>query len=106
MPFSTGLLVLLYRLRYPNRYSDWVRLYGRGPAEGSLIFNWMLNFIYDKFGHLLQSLNLWWLDQNHLANYATAITNEGSPLPNCWGFLDGNIIRTILYILCSVKKQR
>ncbi len=84
-----GLCILLYRLRYPNRYCDWTRLYGREPSEASFIFNWMLDFVFTRFGHLLQTLDHWWLQPDKMAEYAKAISDNGCPLPYCFGFLDG-----------------
>jgi len=76
-------------MRYPNRYSDWARKYGREPAEVSFIFNWMLDFVYERHGHLLETLEHWWLDHAHMEEYARKMTEHGSVLPRCWGYLDG-----------------
>ena len=37
-------------------------------------------------GHLLTSLELVWLDPEI---FSQAIYNKGSPLEQCWGFIDG-----------------
>lgn len=42
--------------------------------------------IYQRFHHLLEDLNLVWLDAS---TFAKAIEDAGSPLDNCWGFIDG-----------------
>ncbi len=42
--------------------------------------------IYDRFHHLLDSLDLVWLDPEV---YAEAVHEKGAPLTGCWGFIDG-----------------
>ena len=39
-----------------------------------------------RFGHLLHNLDLVWLDPQA---FAEAIFEKGSPLRDCWGFIDG-----------------
>ena len=42
--------------------------------------------IYDRFHHLLDSLDLVWLDPEA---FAEAVHEKGAPLTGCWGFIDG-----------------
>ena len=42
--------------------------------------------IYERFSHLLTSLDLVWLDPEL---FAEAIEAKGAPLHRCWGFIDG-----------------
>ena len=42
--------------------------------------------IHDRFHHLLDSLDLVWLDPEM---FAQAIHEKGAPLTECWGFVDG-----------------
>ena len=42
--------------------------------------------IYDRFHHLLDSLDLVWLDPEA---FAKAVHEKGAPLTWCWGFIDG-----------------
>ena len=42
--------------------------------------------IYDRFHHLLDSLDLVWLDPEA---FAEAVHEKGAPLTECWGFIDG-----------------
>lgn len=42
--------------------------------------------IYDRFHHLLDSLDLVWLDPEA---FAEAVNEKGAPLTGCWGFIDG-----------------
>ena len=42
--------------------------------------------IYDRFGYLLDTLDLSWLDATL---FAEVIHNKGAPLEQCWVFIDG-----------------
>ena len=44
--------------------------------------------IFQKFNHLLTSLELIWLD---LAAFSAAIHAKGAALQQCWGFIDGTV---------------
>ncbi|XP_070533023.1 uncharacterized protein [Ptychodera flava] len=77
-----ALLILLRRLAYPNRWCDLVTFFQRDEPELSIIFNTIVEHIYEEFGHLLTSLNLVWLD---LVTFAEAVHNKGATLDNCWG---------------------
>lgn len=81
-----ALMILLRRLAYPNRWSDLVPVFGRTVSELSLIFNKIMDDIYDRFHHLLDSLDLVWLDPEA---FAEAVHGKGAPLTRCWGFIDG-----------------
>lgn len=50
-----GLCILLKRLSSPCRYSDMVPIFGRYPTAICLIFNYMLDYIYDNHKHRIQS---------------------------------------------------
>nr|XP_006818565.1 PREDICTED: uncharacterized protein LOC102805935 [Saccoglossus kowalevskii] len=84
-----GVCVLLRRLVYPNRLDDLIHIFGRSRSVLSIIFNTVLNHIYDNFGHLLQSLDKYWLQPESLQLFCNAIHERDSPLTNCWGFIDG-----------------
>lgn len=106
-----ALFIMLRRLTYPNRWCDLAPVFGRAEPELSIIFdkvNTCFSFdvtygrksnclcisvlphitddIYECFSHLLQSLDLVWLD---CAAFAAAISAKGAPLHQCWGFIDG-----------------
>ena len=55
-----------------------------------LAFNWVTKFIYDAHKHRLVTLEQEWLAPQQLRTFADAIQQKGSPLNNCWGFVDGN----------------
>lgn len=42
--------------------------------------------IYERFNHLLTSLDLVWLDPEM---FSQAVEAKGAPLHQCWGFIDG-----------------
>ena len=86
-----ALCILLRRLSYPNRLHDLVNVFGRPAYELSYIFNGLVDFVYYEHSHLLTNLNQTWLQENDLRTFATAISNAGSPLNDCWGFIDGTV---------------
>ena len=87
-----GMCILLKRLAYPCRYTDMVPRFGRNPTELCLIFNEMLDLIYTTHSHRLKN---WdrnpFLQPYQLHRYAGAIHLQGSPLENCFGFVDGTV---------------
>lgn len=83
-----ALLILLRRLTYPNRLCDLCQLFGRPEPELSMIIHEVLNDLYIRFNHLLENLDQNWIDAQ---SFAEAIHNAGSPLDNCWGFIDGTL---------------
>ena len=82
-----ALCILLRRLVYPNRLRDLETLIGRPKSTLSLIINHTLDFIYDRHGYLLSTLDHTWFQQEMLETYAAAIHAKGAPLRNCFGFL-------------------
>ena len=54
---KTALLILLRRLAYPNRLIDLKMIFGRTISELSLISNYMIEHIYDRFHNLLESVD-------------------------------------------------
>jgi len=54
--------------------------------------------LYDRFKHLLSSLDLVWLDPELVSQF---INNKGAPLNQCWGFIDG----TARPIACPIRNQ-
>lgn len=84
--FFVALHILLRRLAYPNRLSDLEDIFRRPPSELSAIINSMLNMLYDKFQHLLTNIDHPWID---LDGFSLAIHQQGAPLMNCVGFVDG-----------------
>ncbi|XP_045166893.2 uncharacterized protein LOC123530214 isoform X2 [Mercenaria mercenaria] len=86
-----ALCVMLKRLSYPNRLQELRDFYQRPVSEISYISNSLTDFLYDNYGHLLSELDRSWLSEDNLHEFANAIFNAGSPLTNCWGFIDGTV---------------
>lgn len=55
--------------------------------------------VHERFGHLVISLDLVWLDPEL---FAKAISTKGAQLRQCWGFIDG----TIRPISRPIRNQR
>ena len=76
-------------MAYPNRYVDLLHEYfGRDESQLSRIFNTTLELVYARWHHFLENLDQPWI-QPRL--FSQAIERKGSPLPNCWGFIDGTL---------------
>ena len=87
-----GLCILLKRLACPCRYTDMVSMLGRNPTEICLIFNTVLNFVYITHHHHLESWQQPFLSPESLADYADSIHVHGSPIRNCFAFVDGTVL--------------
>ena len=46
-----ALCILLKRLSFPCRYTDMTPMFGRNPTELCLIYNTMINLIYENHNH-------------------------------------------------------
>ena len=86
-----ALCLLLRRLTYPCRYADLLPIFGRSFGAMSVIFNETLDYVWDRFAHLLTDMDQSWLDATSLASYSAAIHAKGAPLNNCFGFIDGTV---------------
>ena len=60
IPSIEALCILLKRLAYPCRYYDMIGRFGRSKTMLCIIFNHVLDFVYDKFSHLLTSFDQNW----------------------------------------------
>ena len=58
-----------------------------------MIFNTVLEFVYNSHHHRLESWNQPFLLPQVLERYAQIIHNRGAPLQNCFGFVDGTLCR-------------
>lgn len=86
-----GLCMLLRRLSYPCRYGDMIQRFARPVPVISMVTNILIDYIYDIHGRRLTNWNRDILDTDHLEMYAAAIAARGSPLDNCFGFVDGTV---------------
>lgn len=98
-----GLCVTLRRLTFPARWLDLEREFGRPRSTLSRIFKYVLNFIWDRKGHLLSDLDQNWI-RGSLQEFADAIRVAAGPvsLRNCWAFIDG----TVRHICRPSKHQK
>ena len=85
------LCITLRRFAYPCRYSDLIPRFGRPVPELSMISNLVMDTIYEEHNHRLTQWNNTLLNTPLLESYARAIDSKGSPLPNCFGFIDGTV---------------
>ena len=88
---SDRLCVLLRRTSYPCRFSDMIQRFPRPVSVLSLITNEVMDFIYDNHCHLVTEWNRDVLSSVALQQYAETISRKGSPLNNCFGFIDGTV---------------
>ena len=86
-----ALCIFLKRYAYPCRYLDMINRFGRPVPELCIISNYVLNFIYERWGYLLNSMNQAWLSPHNLQLFADIIHEKGAPLNNCWAFIDGTV---------------
>jgi hypothetical protein len=87
---TVGLCILLRRLCYPNRLFDIEPLFGLSSPYLSAISNHIMRIVFENKGYLLNDLrNLQWLTEERLQVYAKSLIDKGSPIHNCWGFIDG-----------------
>ena len=83
--------MLLRRLTYPCFYSDLIPRFGRLIPELRMIYNIVLDHIYNTRGHRISQWNNPILDPVNLERYAEAIHDKGAALDNCIGFIDGTV---------------
>ena len=83
--------MLLKRFAYPCWYSDMVPRFARPVPVLSMITNEVLDYIYTVHGHRIMNWNRAVLNPPALQIYAQVISQKGSPLQNCFGFVDGTV---------------
>ena len=83
--------MFLKRFSYPCRYADMVPLFARPIPQLCMTTNKVMNFIHQRWNHLLLDLNQPWLSQANLELFSDAIRDKGAALNNCWGFVDGTV---------------
>ena len=81
------LCIFFKRFAYPCRYSEMIS-FGRSVPELSYVSNHFMNFVYDRWGHLIKTMNLQWLVPVNLHLFIDAIHASESLLENCLGFID------------------
>ena len=87
-----ALCIYLKRFTYPCRYGrDIVAPFARPVPELCTITNHTIDWIYNRWRHLLSRYNHDLLFPANLMLYADAIYRSGAALENCWGFIDGTV---------------
>ncbi|CAH3043339.1 unnamed protein product [Porites lobata] len=86
-----ALCIFLKRHSYPCRYSDMIALSGKPVPVLCMINNSMIEYIYQAHSHRILQWNDSILNPYSLEIYSNAITAKGSPLDNCFGFIDGTV---------------
>ena len=81
--------MLLRRTSYPCRFSDMIQRFTRPVSVLSLITNKVVDSTYDNHCHLVTEWNRDVFSSVALQQYAETISRKGSPLNNCFGFIDG-----------------
>ena len=89
-----ALYIFLKRHSYPCRYSDMIARFGKPVPVLCMINNYMIDYIYQAHSHRILQWNDSILNPHSLEIYSNAITAKGSPLDNCFVFIDG-IVRPI-----------
>lgn len=85
------LCIFLKRHSYSCRYSDMIARFGKPLPVLCMINNYMIDYIYQAHSHRILQWNDSILNPHSLKIYSNAITAKGSPLDNCFGFIDGTV---------------
>ena len=86
-----GLCTLLRRFSYPYRYSDMVSRFGRPVPELCIITNEVMDNIFNNRAQRVSQWDEDVLNPNLLQEYADVTHEKGTPLENCFGFIDGTV---------------
>lgn len=86
-----GLCIALRRFAYSCRLSDSIRRFGCPVPELSMISSLVVDTVYQEHNHRIPQWNDTLLNPALLEMYARAIQQNGSPLHNCFGFIDGTV---------------
>ena len=86
-----GLCMLLQRLSSPCRYGDMLLRFARPVPVLSMVTNTVLDYIYGTHGHRITQWNNTVMSPAHFQVYANAVSAKGSPLDNCFGFIDSTV---------------
>ena len=86
-----ALCMLLRRLAYPCRYSDMISRFPRPVPVLSMITTTVMDYVYQQHHRRISDWNRFLLEPRKLEQYAMAISEKGSALDNCFGFIDGTV---------------
>ncbi|CAB1109359.1 unnamed protein product [Ectocarpus sp. CCAP 1310/34] len=90
IPARLCLAVTLWRFSAPTTLLRDRLFWGMGETLVCEVFNVTIEAIYDRWGHLVRDLQVDAILPK-IGDFCEAISSRGSPLPRCWGFLDGTI---------------
>ena len=85
------LCILLRRFAYPCKYSDLIPRFDRPVSELNVISNLVLETNYHHHRHRITRWNDALLNPILFETNAQGIHQKGSPLTNCFGFIDGTV---------------
>ena len=68
-----------------------VARFERNPTKLCLIFNSVVDLIYENHHHQLWSWDQFFLQPVQLHRYAEIVHQQGAPLSHCFGFIDGTV---------------
>ena len=83
----------------------WRPRFARPVPQLSVITNMVISDIYERYGHLLLSLDQPWLSKISLKIFADVVHAKGAASSNCWGFVDG-VGGTVRPICRPIRDQR
>ena len=87
-----ALLFLLRRMAYPGRLSDYCQEFGRDPTQLSRLFNWAVDFLYNKFQPSLgRGAERWVPYFGALAAAVSLKTGAPDGRDDIVGFIDGTV---------------
>ena len=88
---TEALCMVLKRFAYPCQYSDMLLRFARPVSVLSMVTNEVINYIYTVHSHQIINWNPAVSNPRALQTYAQVISQRGSPLQNCFGFVDGTV---------------
>ena len=88
-----ALCILLKRIAFPCRYSDMTPMFGKNMTEMCLIYNKMVDHIYQQHAEKLKDWNQPMGAPGQLQIYVDIIRAKGAPLDSCFSFVDGTVRR-------------
>lgn len=74
---EVAFAIVLRRMAYPSRWIDLADLLGRDVTQLSRIYNAMVDWLYSKHCHRLESLDQPWLAREDVERYARAVYRRG-----------------------------
>ena len=83
-----ALCITLRRLAYPSRLQDVGQLFGRCGEDISNVSNSVIHWLHQSHMRELKDFSQPWVK---FEEFAQKISSAGSPLPHCFGFIDGTV---------------